>query len=109
MQDQANRVVMLDPFVDRVVKDKALNSLFSGVNHFFYKKIVSLSSWMKLKPNVTDGEIVWMVNQFPQLKHVDLSWCENITDGGFSPLSALSQLQHICLRGCKITDEGLVF
>ena len=57
---------------------------------------------------VEDSYVATLVASCPQLKSVNLSFCQGITDDSATELSKLKHLQHVILRECsELTDVSL--
>lgn len=73
------------------------------------------TSMLKCCTKLTDSELKYVVDHFPNLIHLDLSHCSRLTDKGLMHLQKLRFLQHLDLSFCfdwsastpNITDKGL--
>ena len=57
-----------------------------------------------------DASLIQLVEQFKNLTHIDLTWCEDISDKGITIVAAQNPyLRSIQLNGCrKISYEGIL-
>ena len=57
---------------------------------------------------INDNGLRYIVNGIPNLKKLDIHWCEYITDVGFAIITQLKYLQYLDISRCNITDVGLM-
>jgi hypothetical protein len=65
---------------------------------------------IQFRPNagkVTDDDLVH-VRAFPNVRSVDLSNKQWVTDAGLAHLAGLTRLEELCLNGTKVTAAGVV-
>ena len=57
-----------------------------------------------------DASLIQLAEQFKSLTHIDLTWCEDISDKGITMVAALNPyLRSLQLNGCrKISYEGIL-
>lgn len=75
------------------------------------------TTMLKCSCNLEDNELKYIADHFPNLTHLDLCHCSNLTDIGLSYLQNLSSLQHLDLcfsfdpssYSPNITNEGLSY
>lgn len=70
---------------------------------------------VRCRMSVSDGDVAALVVAYPELRHVDLYCCENLSVAGLRSLSALGALEKLRVggfgfrqRGDYITDEALL-
>ncbi len=68
----------------------------------------SLASLALAQTHVSDSALE-IVATLPQLRELDLFFCEHITDAGASHLRGAAGLERLNIRGTKISDSGVKF
>ena len=70
--------------------------------------LTSLTSLKLGQTHISDSSLE-LVASLPELRELDLFFCEHITDAGASLLRGATQLERLNLRGTKISDSGVKF
>ncbi len=116
-----NEVLTSAPFIEEAKKQNILGIL-SSLNRFFNEKATQATEHLKFEPvkkdsnshpldiqrdvtyfkpkksePLTDNELKEILERYPSLLSIDLSWCRNITD---IPLTHFESLKSINLEGC---------
>src|SRR5690606_14092288 len=74
---------------------------FSGSNlKFIPQKFSSKLRNLKCN-NISNEELKKFITQFPNLQHLDLSYCFRLSSAGFKSLSNLTSLQELILTECR--------
>ncbi len=83
-------------------------SWISDVDLERVRGLESLQTLRLGQTHVSDHALV-TVASLPALTSLDLFFCEHITDAGASNLRSAAGLEHLSVRGTKISDSGLKF
>ncbi|KAF7817120.1 F-box/LRR-repeat protein 4-like [Senna tora] len=85
------------------VGDDGMCALAAGCHRLFQ---VSL----RRRKNIANAGIVSLSNSAKHLRHLDLSWCNLITDDALEAIGAAKSVAVLNLQGCSlITDFGLAY
>ncbi|KAI4316106.1 hypothetical protein L6164_024119 [Bauhinia variegata] len=65
---------------------------------------------LRRRTNIGNAGVMSLVNSAKHLRHLDLGWCNLITDEALEAIGAASSIAVLNLQGCSlITDRGLAY